>query len=133
MSWFPLFIPSDQQKLVLLDWFLHGLHLVIIIFVLTGWMIGLLRRMHLAALAIVWLSWLGLGLYVGNLGYCILTDWQWQVKAALGENYLPPSYLEYIYWRITRENIDDILISWGAAVVLLICTLISLHLNYRRK
>ncbi len=133
MPWLTPLIPDDPQALAALDWLLHVMHLAVIIFVMTGWMLRRLRRLHLAVLAVVWFSWLALGLYVGNLGYCLLTDWQWQVKAALGEVYLPPSYPEYLYWRLTGGDIADRLMAFVAAAVLIGCTLVSLWLNLRRR
>ncbi len=131
MAWFAPLIPSDPQALAALDYFLHGLHFILIAFVVTGWMFASLRRLHLLVLGIVWLSWLGLGLYVRNFGYCLLTDWQWQVKTALGETNLPPSYLEYLYWRLTGSDVDNEVMSWIAAIVLVLSTLLSLAANRR--
>lgn len=133
MPWFAPLIPEDPQALAVLDWALHGLHLAVIGFVLTGWLFPRLRRWHLALLAVVWFCWLALGLYVGNLGYCALTDWQWQVKTALGETGLPPSYPEYLYQRLTGGDLHDGLVAWSAAVTLLICTWGSLYLNFRKR
>jgi hypothetical protein len=48
-------------------------------------------------------SWFILGIWFG-LGYCPVRDWQWQVKARLGERNLPASFIEYYAERITGYN-----------------------------
>ncbi len=70
---------------------LHALHSGLILFVLLGWWPRATRRAHRAALAVIAVSWLGLGAFYG-LGYCFLTNWHWQVLSRLGSEGLPHSY-----------------------------------------
>jgi len=67
--------------------------------------------------------WLILGIWYG-LGYCPVTDWQWQIKEKLGEHNLPNSFIKYYADKISGRDIPslsiDILtgISFGLAVII---------------
>ncbi len=82
--------------LILADYFFHFVHLGVIGFNLFGWVHPVTRRAHRYLVALTATCWLGVGLAVGAIGYCPLTDWHWQVKRALGQDILPRSYIDYI-------------------------------------
>lgn len=84
------------SMLVLADYFFHIIHLAVIGFNLFGWVLPATRRAHRWLVALTAICWLGVGLAVGAIGYCPLTDWHWQVKRALGEEILPRSYIDYL-------------------------------------
>jgi hypothetical protein len=44
-------------------------------------------------------SWIVLGLIVGRLGYCVLTDWHWRIRSALGARDLPNTYIAFLLHR----------------------------------
>lgn len=133
MPWFTNILPSDLAELHLWDSALRFLHAALVIFLVSGWAIRPIRRLHLYVVGIVWASWLGLGLYVGHLGYCVITDLQWQVKQKLGETPLPRSYIEYEYQRLGGGGIDNTLMAWVVAGIFLAITLLSLWVNFRPK
>jgi len=119
----------DDSTLRLLDQVLFLLHAALVLFNLTGWAWRRTRRMHLLVIGLTFASWIGLGAWYG-WGYCPLTDWHWQVKAALGETALPASYIKYYADAFTGESWDPGLIdAWvfGAALTAL---LLSLALNW---
>ncbi len=72
------------------------LHLLIITFNLFGWYFTKTRKLHLIVIGSTIVAWLLIGMYVGNIGYCPLTDWHWDVKRQLGERQLPSSFVKYI-------------------------------------
>lgn len=72
----------------LLDWFFTLLHVVIIGFNLTGWIWPSTRKLHFIFVLLTAGSWLILGIWFG-LGYCPITDWQWQIKEQLGKPIFP--------------------------------------------
>src|SRR5688500_16736558 len=115
----------------MLDVLLHAAHLGLITFALLGWLPRRLLPYHLSFIVVIWASWIGLGLYVGHLGYCVLTDWQWRVKWALGERGLPSSYIEYLLRSLRPEDIDDALVSNVTAVVFTAVTVASM-VRFRR-
>jgi len=69
-------------------------HVAVIFAFLLLWIPARTRRWHLLLVSVIALSWFGLGLIHG-LGYCFLTDWQWQVKRWRGETALPGSFIHY--------------------------------------
>lgn len=116
--------------LFLLDVLLNLAHLALIAFNLFGWLVLRLRRLNLLCLVLTGLSWFGLGLYYG-LGYCPLTDWQWQIKLARGETDLPNSYIKYLIDRLTGLDADPVFVDWltGAAYFLALAS--SLIVNFK--
>jgi hypothetical protein len=85
-----------MTTLVLLDWFFTALHLMVTGFNLFGWIPKMTRRVHRWCVGVTAFCWLGGGLYVGNIGYCPLTDWHWDIKAQRGELPLPNSFITYL-------------------------------------
>ena len=122
--------------LPLLDGFLTFLHLAIILFNLFGWIPRYTRRPHLISIIVTAASWFLLGIWFG-IGYCPITDWQWQVKEKLGESNLPASFIKYYADKITGNKIDPILIDritagcfGGAAIISLF---VNLFIKKRSK
>ena len=60
-----------------------------------GWTWSRTRRMSLAALVLTAVSWFGLGYWRG-WGYCLCTDWHWQVRRSLGDLDLPHNYIGFL-------------------------------------
>jgi Protein of Unknown function (DUF2784) len=125
MMLYDALIAAPRTWSVALDWGFNLVHFSLTVFILVGWIRASWRKAHLAAVAIVWLCWIAGGLYVGNLGYCPLTDWHWQVKLVLGEVPLPSSYIEYLYWETIGRDVDDALMAQLTAGVMLLVTVIS--------
>ena len=118
-----------------LDALLSLLHLLVIVFVLTGWAMKRTRKAHLILLGLTLFSWLGLG-YRYGLGYCPLTDWHWQVKRKLGETGLPSSYIKYYLDSGTGADWNSSLVDaavGGLGVVALSLNLIARKLESRRS
>ena len=76
-------------------------------------------------------EWLFLGLLVGSLGYCPLTDWHFQVLEKLGRTDLPVSYVKYLADRITGLNFNSGLIDSITLYSFLAALAISVILNIR--
>ncbi|NEU09308.1 DUF2784 domain-containing protein [Flavihumibacter sp. R14] len=100
---------------ILLDWFFTFLHVAIIGFNLLGWIWVRTRKAHFICVMLTLFSWLVLGIWYG-IGYCPITDWQWQVKEQLGETDLPNSFVKYYADKITGRNISANLIDTVTAV-----------------
>ena len=124
-------IPDASSFLVIGDWLLHMLHTGLIIFLLVGWKIPAWRKLHLTLALLVWLSWVILGLMVGHIGYCPLTDWHWQLKQSMGIYNLPPSYIEYLYWKLGGGDVSDKRVANLTAAVMVLVTAASLWLRVR--
>ncbi len=117
--------------LKLLDGFFTLLHLLIIGFNLLGWMWKHTRRLHLYSVLLTASSWLLLGIWFG-IGYCPITDWQWQVKTNLGEQHLPNSFVKYQLDKLTGLEVDPVVVDNVTAISFAVVTLLAVYLNYFR-
>ncbi|MGV8092997.1 MAG: DUF2784 domain-containing protein [Mangrovibacterium sp.] len=118
--------------LYILDVLFTLLHVVLIGFNLLGWIWKSARRLHFYAVLLTAFSWLILGIWFG-WGYCLITDWQWQVKRKLGEEDLPGSFIKYMADQITGLDISTSFIDLSTAVGFGLATLLSVYLNFIRK
>lgn len=115
----------------ILDIFFVVFHTTLIIFNLFGWIWRKTRLANLIALLITGGSWLILGLIVGTLGYCPLTDWHFSVLEKLGKTGLPDSYVKYLADRLTGMNLDPVTVDNFTLYTFLLALLISIYLNIR--
>jgi hypothetical protein len=115
----------------ILDIFFVVFHTSLILFNIVGWVWKRTRILNLALLLLTGLSWLFLGLAVGTLGYCPLTDWHFSVLEKLGTTGLPSSYIEYLTERITGFDCSASLVDKSTLGVYLAALAISLILNLR--
>ncbi|GAA0878814.1 hypothetical protein GCM10009119_17820 [Algoriphagus jejuensis] len=120
------------MRLYLLDYFLTSLHLLIIGFNLLGWIWPATRRLHLWCVLLTAASWLGLGIWFG-IGYCPITDWQWQVKSTLGEKDLPNSFIKYWVDKATGVDADPFVIDVVTALTFAVVFLLAIYHNFRKK
>lgn len=98
------------------------LHSAVVFFNLFGWISPRTRPWQQILLALTTASWLGLGYFFG-LGYCVLTDWQWQIKRQLGDTELPHSFIQFALTRWFGLSLSDGLVdaaTGGAFAALLL-------------
>jgi len=115
----------------ILDIFFVVFHTSVILFNLFGWIWRKTRKYNLILLVITGASWLILGLIVGTLGYCPLTDWHFDVLEKLGETDLPTSYVKYLADRLTGLDFDSSLVDKVTLYTFLAALGLSLFLNIR--
>ena len=115
----------------ILDIFFMVFHTILIFFNLSGWIWKKTRLFNLITLSVTGASWLLLGLLVGTLGYCPLTDWHFNILDKLGESDLPYSYVKYLADRITGFNFNAQLVDQITLYSFLIALIFSLFLNGR--
>ncbi len=113
------------------DIFFVVFHTSIIFFNLFGWIWRKTRKFNLILLLITGSSWLFLGLIVGTLGYCPLTDWHFSVLNKLGISDLPSSYVKYLADRLTGMNFNSSLVDRITLYSFLVALGISMLLNLR--
>jgi hypothetical protein len=118
-------------KYRILDIFFVVFHTSLILFNISGWIWKRARIYNLAVLILTGCSWFILGLAVGALGYCPLTDWHFSVLGKLGVEDLPNSYLKYLTDRITGLNINSRLIDGTTLYAYFLALIFSLFLNVR--
>lgn len=117
---------------MILDFLFTILHLIIIGFNLLGWIWPSTRRLHFIFVLFTAGSWFILGIWYG-IGYCPITEWQWQIKEELGETNLPNSFIEYFADKITHRNISSDLIDAVTAISFAIAAVLSVYLNFFKK
>ena len=115
----------------ILDIFFVVLHTSVIIFNLFGWIWRKTRKFNLILLVITGSSWLILGLIVGTLGYCPLTDWHFDVLEKLGATDLPSSYVKYLADRLTGLDFNSSLVDKVTLYAFFAALGLSLFLNIR--
>jgi hypothetical protein len=113
----------------LLDIFYTVLHLVIIVFNVTGWILPRTRKLHLWFVATTCFCWVILGIWYG-FGYCPVTEWQWEVKEQLGEHDLPASFITYMLNNVFGLHVPESAVITGTGVVFLIVILITIYVNF---
>ncbi len=115
----------------ILDIFFVVFHSSLILFNLFGWIWKKTRIFNLITLVLTGASWLFLGLLVGTLGYCPLTDWHFSILNKLGKTDLPNSYIKYLTERITGINISASVVDKVTLYALLTALALSLYFNIR--
>ena len=115
----------------ILDIFFVIFHTSLIFFNLFGWIWKRTRKLNLITLSLTGFSWLFLGLIVGTLGYCPLTDWHFKILEKLGKTDLPYSYTKYLADRLTGLDINASLVDNVTLYTFLAAFTISIVLNIR--
>jgi hypothetical protein len=115
----------------ILDIFFVVFHTSIIFFNLFGWIWRKTRKYNLILLVITGASWLFLGLIVGTLGYCPLTDWHFTILNKLGVSDLPSSYVKYLVDRLTGLDLNPSLVDNVTLYAFLSAIGFSLFFNLR--
>ena len=117
---------------LILDYLLTLLHLLIVGFNLLGWIWPATRKAHFIVVVVTASCWLILGIWYG-VGYCPLTDWQWQVKEHLGEQGLPNSFIKYMVDKVSPVAVSSDTIDTLTAGGFAIAAFLSVYLNFLRK
>jgi hypothetical protein len=115
----------------ILDIFFVVFHTSLIFFNLFGWIWKRTRKLNLITLSLTGASWLFLGLIVGTLGYCPLTDWHFNILEKLGNTDLPYSYTKYLADRLTGLNINTSLVDNVTLYSFLAALIISIFFNVK--
>ena len=76
------------------------------------------------------LSWFVLGIWYG-WGYCVCTDWHWDVRTKLGLTDRSNSYIHFLLLKLTGINLDPKLVDMGTLVVFLLSFALSIWLNIK--
>jgi hypothetical protein len=117
----------------ILDIFFLIFHTLLIFFNLFGWIWKRTRKLNLIVLSLTGASWLFLGLIVGTLGYCPITDWHFKILEKLGKTDLPYSYTKYLADRITGLDFSTSLVDKVTLFSFLAALVISIVLNLRDR
>ena len=115
----------------LLDIFFLIFHTSLVIFNVFGWIWKKTRFANLITLLLTGSSWLFLGLIVGTIGYCPLTDLHFKILEKLGKTNIPDSYMKYLADRLTGLDFNETLVDKVTFYVFLAALCLSLAMNIR--
>ena len=103
-------------------------HTALILFNVFGWLWAKTRKWNLLTLLLTLVSWCVMGIWKG-VGYCICTDWHWQIRRAMGIRDNADSYLVLLVQKLSGWNPPFSLVNTVAGVVFLISVIGSVVLN----
>jgi len=115
---------------LVLNFFFFFFHTSLIIFNSIGWIFPKYRKWNLITLLLTAFSWFVLGIWFG-WGYCICTDWHWNVRDHLGYYDGSSSYIHFLILKLTGINFAEELVNIFTIIVFFSSLLISLWLNIR--
>ena len=115
-----------------LDVFFLVFHSSLILFNLFGWIWKRTRKLNLITLCLTGFSWVGLGIFFG-WGYCLLTDWHWNVLEKSGITDLPNSYVQYLLNRIIGIQTSAIIADYLTGILFLVTLLLSIYFNLKDR
>lgn len=104
-------------------------HTGLVIFNLVGWIWPKTRRWHLATILATAASWFIMGIWYG-LGYCLCTDWHFQVRDLLGYKDNSPTYVHLMIKLLTGADLDPNIVQTGTAVGFVFGLVMSLYTNF---
>jgi hypothetical protein len=115
-----------------LNIFFFVFHTVWTLFNMIGWMFRITRKWNLLTLLLTALSWFVLGIWYG-WGYCLCTDWHWQVRSNLGYTDESNSYIHFLILKMTGINMDPELVNNITLIVFVVSIIMSVWLNIRDR
>ena len=108
-----------------LDIIFNVLHILLVIFIVTGWIFHDLRKIHLVVVLLTGCSWI---LFGNELHNCILTEWHFNILHKMGKINLPDTYTQYALKRFTGLAIPKI----TALLITRLCWLLALLFSITR-
>lgn len=118
-----------------LDIFFLCFHASFILFNIFGWMFRVTRKWNLLALSLTSFSWFVLGIWYG-WGYCVFTDWHWEVRQHLGYDDKSNSYIHFLLLELSGINFSSQLVDTATVILFFTSFALSIGLNikdYRKK
>lgn len=120
-----------ESILKIIDIFFIGFHTSLILFNVFGWLVPRWRFANFISLSLTAFSWFILGIWFG-WGYCICTDWHWQIRDMLGYSNMSSSYIHFLILELTNIEMSAKLVDAYTAIVFFAAFLISIYLNLRK-
>jgi len=115
-----------------LNIFFFVFHTAFTLFNISGWYFRATRKWNLVTLLLTACSWFVLGIWYG-WGYCLCTDWHWDVREQLGLHDAQRSYIHFLVLKLTGIDFGEELIEQVTLYVFVVSLLISIVLNVRDR
>ena len=113
-----------------LNIFFFLFHSALILFNTFGWLFPRLRKWNLLTLLLTAFSWFVLGIWYG-WGYCVCTDWHWDVRRELGYDDASDSYIHFLILKLTGIDFSERLLDVATVVVFFLSLVGSVWVNVR--
>lgn len=120
--------PWAHMAMVAADKGLYAAHIVVMVFIVVGWIFPVTRLANFILIVLTLLSWFGLGLR-HHLGYCLLTGMQSKIRQRLGRKEMHSFVLDF-FERVTGRTLNPKRVDIAAQAVTYLCALISLYVNF---
>ena len=118
--------------LAFLNVFFFVFHGGLVLFNLLGWIPKKTRKWNLLSLILTLASWVVMGIWHG-FGYCLCTDWHWQVRAQMGLERESNTYIHLLILKLTGLDLPDDTVYALTAAGFAIALFMSLALNLRDR
>lgn len=105
-------------------------HTGLILFNSLGWAFRRTRRANLITLGATAFSWFVMGLWWG-IGYCVCTDWHWQIRRSLGYPEVSDTYIGFLFATFTPWRPGSATVEWITGLVFALSIVLSVALNVR--
>lgn len=110
-------------------------HTLIMVFNLTGWIFRRTRILHIVCLGATLFSWFVMGASKG-MGYCVCTDWHFQIRRAMGINDNVHSYIQLIarsFFGVEMDRMTSDFAAGAGLLFILLATLVVWTADLLRK
>ena len=107
-------------------------HTAFTLFNMVGWAFRKTRKLHLITMLLTAGSWFLLGIWFG-WGYCVCTDWHWQVREAMGIHDRSDSYIHFLLLNSTGIDWNKQFVENATLIIFGLCFLLSIILNIKDK
>ena len=111
-----------------LNIFFFVFHTILMLFNSFGWAWKKTRRWNLVTLLLTAGSWFILGIWYG-WGYCLCTDWHWEVREKMGLHDQSTSYVHFLLLKLTGINFQKELVDKVTLIVFFVSLILSITLN----
>jgi hypothetical protein len=115
-----------------LNYFFFAFHTIFTIFNLVGWVWRSTRKLHLITMLLTVFSWFILGIWYG-WGYCLCTDWHWDIRESLGYTDRSNSYIHFLILKLTGIDMDQVVVEMATMIIFLVLLIITIILNWRDR
>ena len=118
--------------LLFLNLFFFLFHTLWMLFNMIGWAWRRTRPWHRLTLALTGASWFVLGIWFG-WGYCLCTDWHWQVRQRLGYVDQDHSYTHMLLHQLTGIDLSYVFTDALTGVVFGLAIVLNLVMSLRDR
>lgn len=115
-----------------LNIFFFIFHTAFTLFNVVGWISPKTRKLHLITMLLTAGSWFVLGAWYG-WGYCLCTDWHWQVRDSMGIHDRSDSYIHFLILKLTDINLDEQLVENATLIIFLVCFVLTTWLTIKSR